>query len=374
MNAPVLNLIIDSLEIFRVIVPLPTPLRVWGKDIIQRVFLFVRVHAGDYTGTGFGLTRGMDLGSAIERQIKPLVLRQPVSAIRQIWNTARQGARMTGDTGIFARALSLVDTALWDLLGHVLGVPLWRMWGGAQQRVPCVAICGYYRREDSVAALRQEAERLLAAGYTRFKIPFGEDAVLDVQRVRTLREVSGPHAMIGLDASGIFNSCKDAVQAWRTVEAFDIAFLEDPFSAAQWELVPQLANSTPVKIAFGESITSPLIIQRLSSDMRIDIVRPDATVLHGISGFLQAVAPAVENGLAVFPHYYPDLHAPLAGALGLSMIEESPAEADTVGFGILRAQQPDIHDGHWHLTDRPGLGIVWDEEVLGMKGVKEVNG
>jgi L-alanine-DL-glutamate epimerase-like enolase superfamily enzyme len=355
---------IDALETLCVVVALPAPLRVWGKAITTREFVLVRAHAGGCVGTGFALARGMDIGNVVERQIKPVVVGQPASAIRQMWGSLRNGARMTGDTGLFARALSVVDIALWDLLGQLTNAPLWRVWGGAMQAVPCVAICGYYRFEDSVGALRGEAERLLAAGYRRFKIPFGEDLALDVQRVRALREVVGPQAMIGLDASGVFNSIKEALAAWRQVEAFDIAFLEDPFAAAQWELAVQLAQVAPVKIAFGESITTPQIIQQLGAANGVDIVRPDATVQHGITGFLQGVAPALENHVTVFPHYYPDVHAPLAGALGLSMIEESASEADTVGFGVLRATQPIIQDGLWQLTERPGLGVVWNEDAI----------
>ncbi len=355
---------IDTLEILRVVVPLPTPLRVWGKAITTREFVLVRVHAGGCVGTGFALARGMEIGRVVEHQIKQRVIGQPASAIRNIWQGLRDGTRMTGDTGLFARALSVVDIALWDLLGKLMNAPLWRVWGGAMQAVPCVAICGYYRFEYSVGALRGEAERLLAAGYRRFKIPFGEDLALDVQRVRALREVVGPEAMIGLDASGVFNSIKDALAAWRRVEPFDIAFLEDPFAASQWEMAMQLARVAPAKIAFGESITTPQIVQQLGAANGVDIVRPDATVQHGITGFLQGIAPALENRVSIFPHYYPDIHAPLAGALGLSMIEESPSEADTVGFGVLRAEQPIIKNGLWQLTERPGLGVVWDEDAI----------
>ncbi len=359
---------IDALETLRVIVPLPMPLRVWGRAITEREFVLVRAHAGNCVGTGFALTRGMDIGRVVEQQIKPKVIGQPVGSVRHIWQTLRDDARMTGDTGLFARALSVVDIALWDLLGKLLNAPLWRVWGGAIQAVPCVAICGYYRFEDSVGALRVEAERLLAAGYQRFKIPFGEDLVLDVQRVRALREVVGPAAMIGLDASGVFNSIKEALAAWRQVEAYKVDFLEDPFAASQWELAVQLARVAPVKIAFGESVTTPHIVQQLGLatglHAGVDIVRPDATVQHGITGFLQGVATALEHRVLTFPHYYPDIHAPLAGALGLSMIEESPIEADTVGFRVLRAVQPIIQDGLWQLTERPGLGIVWDEDAI----------
>ena len=49
---------------------------------------------------------------------------------------------MTGDTGLFARALSVVDIALWDLLGKLMNAPLWRVWGGAIQ---VGAVCGHLR-------------------------------------------------------------------------------------------------------------------------------------------------------------------------------------------------------------------------------------
>ena len=73
---------------------------------------------------------------------------------------------------------------------------------------------------------------------------------------------------------------------------------------------------------------------------------------------------AIENGRHVFPHYFPDLHAPLAGALGNLEIEESPKEADTTGFRRLRSRQPAIVDGLWRLDEEPGFGLAWDEEAL----------
>ena len=362
---PLMNTSLDSaieaLTTWKVVVPLPEPLRVWGRTIASREFVFVRATAGGHTGTGFALTRNMPIGVVVEQQIKPQVVGRPATAIRAIWQGVRDGARMTGDTGILARALSVVDIALWDLLGQLLNTPLWRVWGGAQQQVPCAAICGYYKLEDSVGSIRREAERLVEAGYQRFKVPFGEDHDLDVQRIRALREVVGREAMIGIDASGVFNNLKDVLKAWQSIERFNVDFLEDPFAASQWELALQLAERGPMKVAFGESMTSPQGMQALSA---LDVLRPDATVLHGITGFLQGIAPALERRASLFPHYYPDLHAPLVGALGLMMVEESPAEAETVGFGVLRATQPKIQGGIWHLTERPGLGIDWDEDAL----------
>ncbi|MBA3822523.1 MAG: mandelate racemase/muconate lactonizing enzyme family protein [Ktedonobacterales bacterium] len=355
---------IDAIDAFLVRVPLDERLLVFGKLISSRDFVIVRVRAGEYVGTGYAFTRGAALDHAVRDQIAPLVVGQPIAAIHQGWDAARAAARMTGEGGSYARALAVVDIARWDLLGQALGVPLWQVWGGVATPIPCLAIMGYYREADAVAALRREAERLAEAGYQWFKIPFGADAALDQHRLAALREVVGPDALIALDAGAAFASVKEASAAWAAVEGYHPAFLEDPFAASAWELAITLAQQTQIPIAFGESIASPGTMQRLGRTSGVDIIRPDATHQMGVTGYLRGTAVAREAGVRIFPHYFPDLHASLVSAWGGEMIEESPAEVDTVAFRHLRAVQPDIRAGMWHLSDRPGFGIVWDEAAL----------
>ncbi|MCX6017477.1 MAG: mandelate racemase/muconate lactonizing enzyme family protein [Chloroflexi bacterium] len=360
--------VVERVEAFRVRVPLPHALRVWGREISVREFVFVRAHAGGFVGTAFALSRGMPLDVVVERQVAQFAIGHPVHEIRAVWNAARAAARMTTESGIYMRALSLVDLALWDLHGRVIGQPLWQILGGARNSVACLAICGYYRpgadwRAASLRALEEEATRLLHTGYTRFKIPFGEDIELDVARIRALRATAGPQAMIGLDASGVFDSVKQAEQAWRRIESLGVDFLEDPFPADRPELAAELARRLPVAVAYGESITSPLEMQRLGENAALDVLRPDATVIGGVTGFVQAIAPALERRARIFPHYYPDAHASLAAAFDLEMIEESPPEAETVALNLLRTTQPNIRAGRWHMSDTPGFGIEWNERV-----------
>jgi len=363
MNNPsLLSTPIDSVEAFRVLVPLAQPIYAIGSLITSREFVFVRATAGGYTGTGFGLTRGANIETVVDRQITPFTTGRSIGEIRAIWQAARDSTRMVGDTGLFARALAVVDIALWDVMTRVLGVPLWRLLGGRQQHIPCAAIMGYYRQGDQLSVLRAEAKALVKAGYTRFKMPFGADKALDVQRVAALREVAGEKALIGLDANAVFDTPKQAVAAWRSVERYSPAFLEDPLPGVEWQQALEMARSTNIPIAFGEVLSSPDAVQQLSAG--IDILRPDATHQLGVTGYIQGVSRALEHRIPIFPHYFPDIHAPLLGALGGWMTEESPMEADTVGFWQLRATQPVIENGMWHLTDAPGFGIDWDEERL----------
>jgi L-alanine-DL-glutamate epimerase-like enolase superfamily enzyme len=355
---------IESLETFRVVVPLPEPLFVWGNVIKQREFVFVRARAGDQVGTGYGLGRVAGIAEVIERHVKPLALGAQAHDIRRVWTAARRSMRMIGEGGVFARALSIVDIALWDLHAKLLHAPIWQLLGGARRDIPCIAIAGYYQPDDPIGKVRRDAGALANAGYTMFKMPIGEDTALDANRVGALREVIGAKAMIGVDASGSFDTLKDALSAWRALEPFNVAFLEDPFPVTQWELAIELAQRGEMKVAFGESLSSPGDVLRLGEADGVDIVRPDATHQLGVTGYIQGAATALEHNRTIFPHYFPDLHAPLAAIFGGAWIEESPDEADTVGFRILRAGPPKIKDGVWKLNDRPGFGIEWDEEAL----------
>ena len=195
---------IDRIDAFPVIIPLVEPIKVFGKIITEREFIFVRVYSGAFCGTGFGLSRGFPLDAGVRRLIAPLVINQPLGSHRQIWENCRRAMRMIGETGAYARALSLVDIALWDLWAQSLNTPLWRLLGGAKASIPCMAICGYYRDDDPVGAVRREAEQLSARGFTHFKIPFGADRELDIQRLTAIREVIGQDAFLAVDASATY--------------------------------------------------------------------------------------------------------------------------------------------------------------------------
>jgi L-alanine-DL-glutamate epimerase-like enolase superfamily enzyme len=355
---------VEAVDTFLVRVPLPEPIQAPGIEVSEREFVLARVHAGGEIGTGFGLTRGAGIDAVIAEQVAPLVVGRPAGAIRQIWSAARRSVWMLGECGIFARALSVVDIALWDLQGRLLGAPLWRLLGGHCAEVPCMAIMGYYRKVDSVEVVRVEAERLVKAGYRAFKMPVGLDLDLDRRRLSALRAVVGPTPRVAVDAAGAFRSPKEVVRAWRLLEEFDIEFLEDPLPAPAWRQTLRLAQSAPFKIAFGESVVALDTLGRLAGGDGVDILRLDVTAHLGVTGFILLASMALENWRQVFPHYFPDLHASLAGALGGIEVEESPREADTVGFWRLRAAQPAIREGIWHLTERPGFGIEWDEDAL----------
>src|SRR5215472_8717852 len=71
----------------------------------------------------------------------------------------RAAAGGSGPAGMFTLALSAIDIALWDIRGKALNQPLWKLLGGARQRVPTYA-SGALRRHLSLDEAETAAGRL----------------------------------------------------------------------------------------------------------------------------------------------------------------------------------------------------------------------
>ena len=71
------------------------------------------------------------------------------------------------------RISSAVDIACWDLVGKVAKLPLYRLFGGYRNEVPCYVTCAYYRDGKTMSELRDEMQMLKAQGHRGFKAKAG---------------------------------------------------------------------------------------------------------------------------------------------------------------------------------------------------------
>ena len=100
----------------------------------------VRITADDGSqGIGYTYTigtGGSSVVSLLADHLGPRLLGRDVDEIESIWKNLFFHTHATAVGAITALALAAIDTALWDLRGRRLGLPLWRLAGGAQPRVP----------------------------------------------------------------------------------------------------------------------------------------------------------------------------------------------------------------------------------------------
>ena len=93
-------------------------------------------------GLGYTYTTGHNGGAvadALRREIPDLVTGEDADRIEHLWNKVWWGLHYGGRGGPVVLALSAFDIALWDLKARRAGLPLYRLLGGFDPKVPCYA-------------------------------------------------------------------------------------------------------------------------------------------------------------------------------------------------------------------------------------------
>lgn len=347
-------------------VPLPMPVRNGTVTIVDRDYVFVRVKStSGHTGVSCGFARGGDLVGPIRNVFGPMSVgrgvHEPQLVTAEMWRRARP---FLGSNGQVARAISLIDMALWDLHATVVGLPLADLLGaGGVDSVPVMAASGYYRSSDpavEVDEVRREYAALADVGYTRVKIMVGgAEPGLDALRVAAAAEAAG--MPVGIDVNGAWASTADAERLLRELPEAMVEFVEEPFPAGQVDVLRRFRASRRIPVAVGEWESDIDVMRHMMAEGLIDIARLDVTAIGGVTGWLSATPLATSYAIPVLPHYFPMFHAPLLAATPTALaVEIVPESSGAENFPALILDGPAVDKGRLPLSDRPGFGVQWD--------------
>src|SRR5205085_6589254 len=100
------------------------------------------------------------------------------------------------------QAIACVDMAIWDALGKYYNSPVYKLLGGCYDRVPIIAIGGYYQEGKGAADIQEEIRYYKSLQLSGVKFKVGRVSVdEDVERVRLAREAVGKDFTIVVDAN-----------------------------------------------------------------------------------------------------------------------------------------------------------------------------
>ena len=149
---------IDSITIRHYRLPLETPFHAaWDpQPRASHTSTIVRVRAGEYQGVGSGDAM---LGFAGHEYL--FVGRNPFEIARHV--------QILDNLQFHYGRMWPLEVALWDLMGKISGLPLWKLLGGRSNRVRVYASTGERR---PIPARVESARRLREQGFPALKIRF----------------------------------------------------------------------------------------------------------------------------------------------------------------------------------------------------------
>ena len=274
-----------------------------------------------------------------------------------------------------------LEVALWDIVGKATGQPLYRVLGGARDRLRAYASTGELRpadrRVDDVQRLRQE-------GFTAVKLRFhSANPRDDLPVLAAVRKAVGPDVDIMVDANQGWTYPGDvAAHRWdlRTavamagaMEEYGVFWLEEPLYAYNYDGLARLRHLSNIRIAGGELNRGLEEFEVYLEKGCFDVYQPDCTFAGGISGARKVAAMTEARGLMFSPHTWTNgigllANAHLAAAVPHCPVIEypydPPAWTPEVRDFLLTEPVRVDGEGFLHLPDKPGLGIELDREKM----------
>lgn len=327
------------------------------QSFVSQETPIVRITDADgAVGTGYSYTIGTggpSVMALLERTLAPAIIGREADGIEAIWRDLLFLTHATSVGAITSIAMAAIDTALWDLKARRLGMPLYKLAGGAQREIALYTTeGGWLHLEES--ALVEDALRAKAAGFGGAKLKVGRPLHEDVRRISAVREAVGPGFEIFTDANQAFN-VDQAIRRARAYEGLDIGWLEEPLPADDISGHVRLSQHTSVPIAVGESLYSISHFREYLQHHAASIIQVDVGRIGGITPWLKVAHMAEAFNIAVCPHFLMELHVSLCAAVPNARWVEYIPQLDTITTEGLR-----IVDGKARPSDAPGLGIAWD--------------
>jgi len=281
---------------------------------------------------------------------------QPV-APADLWAALSKRHTLIGVEGIVRMAMSLVDVAGWDALARAAGQPLARLLGAKPRPIPAYNSNGLGLMP--APALADESERLLAGGFRAVKLRLGYPTLEeDMAAVRAVRARIPADVAIMVDYNQAL-SVDEALRRGRALDGEGLSWIEEPIRHDDFAGCAALtqALSTPVQI--GENFSQVYDMQKALDARACDLVMPDLERIGGVTGWQRASALAAEAGLPMSSHLYPEVSAHLLAATPTAHWLEY-----VDWMNPLLAEPLQIVDGMAVPSDRPGLGLEWNQDFV----------
>jgi galactonate dehydratase len=343
----------------------------------RQTWVFVQVETDEgITGVGEASLEGKEraVQAAVDDLARHIIGRDP-TRIEHNWQIMYRHGFWRGGV-VLNSALSGIEQALWDITGKALGVPVYRLLGGACRDRVLMYTHVHGRTPEELArngaALAAQGWRGLKTGSLGFEGFATEKQCIQavVTRIAALREAVGPSVLIGMDCHGR-HTPGQAIQLMRALEPYDLYFMEEPIPPDNVDAFARLRNAeVGMNLATGERLFTKWGFRELLERQYVDIIQPDVCHDGGILESVKIAAMAETYHVRVAPH---NPNGPVATAASVHLAAVLPsfcileyAQNQPWRDQVIQKPLP-IVNGYVELPAEPGLGVE-----LNMEGIAQL--
>jgi o-succinylbenzoate synthase len=244
-----------------------------------------------------------------------------------------------------------IDMALWDLIGKITGLPLYKQLGLSRQSI---ALNDMTIGIDTVPEMVRKAGEAVQAGFKILKIKLGTD--YDQEIILAIRREIGSDVVFRVDANGAWMP-KHAIKMAQFLADQNVQLIEQPLPEesllSDYELV---RRNSPLPIFADESIRRAPDAVRLATGVDGIVIKLAKT--GGIRGAIQLIHTAEALNLQIM------FGCMVESSLGITAACQIASLVDFLDLdgALLLADDPFEgvvwQEGHMQLPDRPGIGVL----------------
>ena len=348
--------------------------------------------------------RARVVATAVDGYLKPFLIGKNPLAIEDIWQSSFVSSYWRNGP-VLGNAMSGVDMALWDILGKRAGLPLYQLFGGKCREFVTAyghASGGTFEQvEERVRGYMERGYRYVRAqigvpgmatygsgGPTGKPEPPGATGkreafaarkqapsvweprpyvVLVPRLFEHLRKKLGDQVELLHDVHERIPPIM-AIQLAKDLEPYRLFFLEDPLSPEDIGYFERLRQQTSTPIAMGELFNNPHEWTGLVARRLIDFIRIHISQVGGLT-MARKVAAMCEFFSVRTAWHGPGNVSPVGHAANIHLDLAVPNFGIQESHPFNQAEQdvfpgcPELKDGAYTVSDRPGLGIDLDEKL-----------
>jgi L-alanine-DL-glutamate epimerase-like enolase superfamily enzyme len=362
----------------------PTALQLKTGLKIRTIETFTRDHTlsivrvkTDDGSEGYGQLSPYDAdvsAAILHRKIAPHALNQDPADVASIADRCIE-ANYKYPWSFVCRALTGIDTAIWDLLGRLRGKSVCELLGGKPRPLPA-----YGSSMSRTIKPEEEARRLVRLrdeqGFTAFKVRVGKVCGHDQDEwpgrteslVPAVRKALGNGVAILADGNSCYTPPR-AIRVGHMLEEYGYGHFEEPCPYWELEWTARVAKDLKIPVAGGEQDNDLAQWRRMIALASVDIVQPDICYIGGLTRALRVADMAAKAGLKCVPH---SANLSLVTVFTLHMCAAIPNFGNHFEFtieedawsGNLYSPALEVRDGRVAVPSDPGWGVRISPEWL----------